>query len=305
LVCVRTLVADNQLKNSLQRYISQLCESKSALQKYNSDLESLVAAQMQELTRAKTTAEEANSAKSEFLANMSHELRTPLHGILSFARFGVQKYAAADREKLLLYFQRIESSGETLLNLLNALLDLSKLEARAVELDCNPTDIKLLSSSVLQEFAAISKEQGLNMQLVTNEDNVLVWGDKDKLAQVLRNLLGNAVKFTPHGGTIEVGIDGDCDAAILEVRDTGAGIPDEECESIFEKFAQSHSTHPDVGGTGLGLAICREIVQLHQGTIHAVPTHGTGAKIRCVFPRCFPPQGSESVIENGVLTSAH
>jgi signal transduction histidine kinase len=106
----------------------------------------------------------------------------------------------------------------------------------------------------------------------------------------LMNLLSNAVKFTPQGGSIQMTVDGADDTAVVMVRDTGPGIPDEECEKVFDKFVQSRASHTGVGGTGLGLTICREIVQLHQGRISAVPTHGRGALLQVALPRWIPLQ---------------
>jgi signal transduction histidine kinase len=154
-VTVRDLTNDVSLKGALHRYVQQLLTAKEGLQQYNNDLKLLVEERTAELMVAKERAEEAKAAQSEFLANMSHELRTPLHGILSFARFGIKKFDSAESEKLLLYYQRIESAGQTLLKLLNALLDLSKLESRAVELECYTLDLKTLLKDVVEEFSAI------------------------------------------------------------------------------------------------------------------------------------------------------
>jgi PAS domain S-box-containing protein len=282
---VRDLTTDIALKNSLQRYVGQLVTAKEALQRYNNDLEGLVQQQTEKLIVAKEKAEDANAAQSEFLANMSHELRTPLHGILSFARFGIKKYASTESEKLLLYFQRIESAGQTLLRLLNALLDLSKLEARAVELECEPLVAKALVADIAEEFTALAREKNLTMDVAGCESAARIWADPEKLGQVIRNLLGNAFKFTPAGGEICMAIDEPDDKVVFSIRDTGPGIPDEDCERVFDKFVQSHLTRTGAGGTGLGLPICQEIVRLHGGSIRAVPTHGRGALLQVCFPR--------------------
>jgi signal transduction histidine kinase len=112
------------------------------------------------------------------------------------------------------------------------------------------------------------------------------------LSQVVRNLINNAIKFSPPGGTIHLGADQSDDEVTLSVRDEGPGIPDDECEAVFGKFVQSKTTQSSPGGTGLGLAICREIVTLHQGAIRAVPTNGHGALIEVTLPRWKPEAAS-------------
>ena len=280
----RDLISDQQLKAALQRHLAQLLITKDALQKHNLRLEEQVQEQTAQLSKGKDAAERANSAKSDFLSNMSHELRTPLHGILSFARFGVRKIDSVDQARLLSYFQRIESSGQTLLRLLDNLLDLSKLEAGRVELSCEPVNPSALLETVTDEFAALAREKGLTLIVPTDETASRVWGDPDKLSQVMRNVFGNAIKFSPQGGTITATVTQGRELVVLSVRDQGSGIPDSECETVFDKFVQSKLTRTGAGGTGLGLAICREIVALHGGRIYAEPTHGQGALIRICLP---------------------
>jgi len=284
-VGVRDLTADTLLKTTLHRYIDQLLQAKEAVQRHNADLEDQVRMQTDHLRAAKEAAERANSAKSQFLANISHELRTPLHGILSFARFGIKKSDVGEHEKLLLYFQRIESAGKTLLRLLNDLLDLSKLEAGAMTLNCQPVELESLISDVADEISGLAREKDLTVQISTDDSAVLVWADVKLLSQVIRNLLGNAIKFTPQGGQIQVTIEAPADSAVIFIRDNGPGIPDGDCERVFEKFVQSDLTRTGAGGTGLGLSICREIVQLHRGRISAVATHGHGALLQVSLPR--------------------
>lgn len=283
-VAARDLTSDADLRNALQRHVDQLTQSKEALQRYNTDLETIVRDQTSQLCAAKEAAEHANAAKSDFLTNMSHELRTPLHGILSFARLGVKRFDSAEREKLSTYFQRIEAAGQTLLKLLNALLDLSKLEAGGVVLECQNVNLYRLLAEVVEEFSAIAREKQLTISTLNCPSHIQVWADPGKLAQVFRNLLGNAAKFVPCGGEISIDAEEVNEAAIISVRDTGPGIPDEECEHVFDKFVQSQRTRTGSGGTGLGLAICREIISLHQGNIRAVPTNGHGAFVQVELP---------------------
>jgi PAS domain S-box-containing protein len=284
IVVLRDLTAESEMKATLDRHVEQLLMTKEALQHHNAGLEKLVEEQTGELRTAKEEAERANAAKSEFLANMSHELRTPLHCILSFARFGVRGKGSLDPAKALGYFQRIEASGSTLLSLLNNLLDLSKLEAEAVTLSRERVELQLLVMEVAEECAALARDKGLGIRLPVSESSTSVDADRARLAQVLRNLLSNSVKFTPQNGTIHVDIDVNDDWAVVVIRDSGPGIPDDECETVFDKFVQSKRTNSGAGGTGLGLSICREIMLLHGGSVRAVPTHGQGALLELKIP---------------------
>ena len=238
--------------------------------------------------RARESAEQANEAKSRFLANMSHELRTPMHAVLSFARLGEEKTEATpELARFHGYFDRIVRSGERLMALLNDLLDLSKLESGRLEVKRVPVDLSTVLSDARAEFSALfsSHQQTL---AVTAGDAVRVLGNEALLGQVLRNLLSNAVKFSPEGACIDVSLrvshDGDEPMAELVVADRGVGIPEEELESVFDKFVQSSTTRTGAGGTGLGLAICREIITLHGGYIFARNREGGGAEFVMQLP---------------------
>ena len=161
IVVLRDLTSEQEMKSALDAHVAQLLMTKEALQHHNAGLEKLVEEQTGEFARPRTKRKRANAAKSEFLANMSHELRTPLHCILSFARFGVRGRGSLDQTKALGYFQRIESSGSTLLELLNALLDLSKLEAEAVTLNREKLDLQSLIAEIAEDYAALRVTRGL------------------------------------------------------------------------------------------------------------------------------------------------
>jgi signal transduction histidine kinase len=263
-------------------------ESKRELERLNEQLEATV----QEANRLAKEAVVANRAKSEFLANMSHELRTPLHSIISFASFGVKKHTSAEREKLLDYFSRIRQSGRTLLYLLDDLLDLAKLESRKTVFTFEPTDVRSLVESMKKEMEALLSERRLEMRCGATDFHEPVKLDSDKIKQVFRNLLNNAIKFSPQGGIIDVhiyGVDGfnGVDGFVrVSVLDDGPGIPPDELEVVFDKFVQSSKTKTGAGGTGLGLAICREIIAAHKGRIWAENRPEGGAVFSFEIPLC-------------------
>lgn len=231
-------------------------------------------AQEKELRTAMVAAEAASDAKTEFLANMSHEIRTPLHGILSFSKFGLKKSRTADPEKVQDYFNKINTSGERLLELVNDLLDLSKLEAGKMEFEYTEQDLTKLTRCVVDEYVSLVSDRGIEMAYDFPQQTLLAQADQRKLMQVVRNLLGNALKFSPSQGKIEVTLnpiemaDGSAGARIA-IRDHGPGVPPEELDLIFDKFVQSSKTKSGAGGTGLGLAICAEIMRGHAGRVWA------------------------------------
>jgi PAS domain S-box-containing protein len=252
----------------------------------------------QSLIHSKEKAEAANRAKSAFLANMSHELRTPMHAILSFASLGGKKVGKATNEKLTSYFDRIHQSGNRLLLLLNDLLDLSKLEAGRMQLDKKEEDLHKVAELVAGEHEALISEHNLTLKVETHVKNTLAYFDRERMHQVVRNLISNAIKFTPEGRQITISIEetalttgrrktdtGKNPAILLKVSDEGIGIPEGELETVFDKFEQSSKTKTGAGGTGLGLAICKEIILGHHGKIWAANNPDQGAIFTVIIPR--------------------
>ena len=231
--------------------------------------------------------EGANRAKSEFLANMSHEFRTPMHGILSFARLGLKNLDTANKDKLFKYFDRINTSGERLLTLLNDLLDLSKLESGQMVLRLETSNLQQTLKSCLVEQEIGISEKNLKIKTSFNGDCSGNF-DNTRIAQVITNLLSNAIKFSPNGETISIVIMadvlGDKPALCLSIEDEGAGIPEGELNNIFDKFMQSSRTQKYSGGTGLGLSISKEIIDLHHGNIWAEHSENGGSVFKFIIP---------------------
>ncbi|MBV8656654.1 MAG: PAS domain S-box protein [Burkholderiales bacterium] len=224
----------------------------------------------QALRDAKELAEAASRAKSEFLANMSHELRTPMHAVLSFAELGERKATSIEPIKLTHYFARIRNSGQRLLQILNDLLDLSKLEAGKMRYDMRPIELGHLVREVTEEFASLARSRAIVFDCRLPGVPQTVMGDMLRLGQVLRNLVANAIKFSPDGGIVRIDVGPGAPGMIgVAVSDEGVGVPDAELTAIFDKFVQSSKTKTGAGGTGLGLAISREIVEAHRGRISA------------------------------------
>jgi predicted ATPase/signal transduction histidine kinase len=232
-----------------------------------------------------TIANSANAAKSLFLANISHELRTPMHGILSFAKFGIQKNETATKEKLKSYFVEIYDSGSRLMSLLNDLLDLAKLEAGKATYSMTEMNLVEVVQSVSTEMAAFAEEKEIKIKLMSNAANFMGSYDADKLMQVIRNLLSNAIKFSEKESTIFIKLHRTEETNICEIINRGAEIPEAELTSIFDKFIQSSVTRTGAGGTGLGLAICKEIVLQHGGKIWAENTADQQTKFIFELPR--------------------
>jgi PAS domain S-box-containing protein len=232
-----------------------------------------------ELIDARLEAEAAAAAKSDFLANMTHELRTPLNAIIGFA--GLLKDSPRLGGQDARHARLISEASATLLDLVNSVLDFSRLEAGAVELDPAPFDPAIEAGAVVELLSGQAAAKGLTLELRTTGTGCLS-GDAKRLRQVLLNFLSNAIKFTANGGvslSLRQAPAGDGAARLrVDVADTGVGIPPAQVGQVFERFTQADvSVSRRYGGTGLGLAICKRIVELMGGQIGVSSVEGHGS----------------------------
>jgi signal transduction histidine kinase len=272
------------LSRSFNKMLHHLMDWQAALQDANEDLDRKVDEQAQ----LNLKLYEMNQVKSEFLANMSHELRTPLNSIIGFSEI----LEAGDlKDKQLRFASNIKKSGRLLLDLINDVLDLAKLEAGMMEV--RPTDFSInqLCHELSDMVRTLAEKKSIRLVFEGDEDFQPVFQDKIKIRQVLTNLLSNAIKFTPEGGKIRLAAAQTSDGMLkLKVSDTGVGIAESDQEIIFEKFRQgpsalgSDSLTREVSGTGLGLSIVKELCILLGGSISLESQVGKGSTFTALIP---------------------
>lgn len=245
-----------------------------------------------ELLKSKAEVEYANRAKTEFLAHMSHELRTPLNAILGFAevvRDGDPNRLTIDGVKR--YAEYIHDSGSHLLTLINDLLDISRIEVGAMNLDIDEVDVREMAETCLTIVSERAAKAGLELVADIHDNVGTIQADSTRLRQVLLNLLVNSVKFTPPGGEVALIVRPLADGgAEFVVRDTGVGIPPEDMQRVLEPFSQArHSQVNNRDGTGLGLPLAKTLTEMHGGTLKLESTVGKGTTARVILPARTAP----------------
>ncbi len=238
----------------------------------------------QSLRRSMKEANAANRAKSEFLAVMSHEIRTPMNGVLGFSQLLQQTPLTSDQRE---YVETINQSGNSLMELINDILDYSKIEAGAIELECREMPVEALISEVVMLFTPLAREKGIFLEsAVAATVPEMIMGDPPRVKRILVNLVGNALKFTERG-TVSIQVDRSADSKSLNFRvsDTGVGIPVDRLDRLFKPFSQvDASTTRKYGGTGLGLSICRGLVEKMGGEIRVDSAAGKGSVFSFYLP---------------------
>jgi signal transduction histidine kinase len=267
------------LSHAFNRMLRSLVSMQDRLRKVNTDLDRKV----DELAQANMALYESNRLKSDFLATMSHELRTPLNSILGFSEVLLSANQLSDKQQR--WVRNIQSSGERLLNLINDILDLAKIEAGKMQVRLAAFSLYDVCEGLVAMFRPLAEKKNIELRAQMEPGIPVLRQDVVKLQQILSNLLSNALKFTPEGGRVLLQVDAGPGCVMLTVADTGVGIAADEQELIFEKFRQGgNPLTREHAGTGLGLSIVRELSKLLGGEVSLQSELGRGSTFTVRLP---------------------
>ncbi|WLD15024.1 sensor histidine kinase [Planctellipticum variicoloris] len=297
---IRTGDEFEELSHAFNRMLRHLVTVQEELQQLNRGYE----VKVDELAQANLRLYELNNLKNEFLATMSHELRTPLNSILGFSDVLVNAQGLTDKQRR--YVSNIQTSGKNLLNLINDVLDLAKIEAGKMELHIVEFSIADLIERLVAQMSPLAEKKSIDLGWDVDPGVPLVMQDSGKIEQILSNLMSNAIKFTPEGGRVRVRAERrDKVGLALIVEDTGIGIPLEEQEKIFEKFrqgkgnpGQTDTLTREYEGTGLGLSIIRELSKLLGGDVRVESEFGRGSVFSVLIPARLDPEHPPKVVDD-------
>ncbi|MGE3803151.1 MAG: ATP-binding protein [Gemmataceae bacterium] len=267
------------LSHAFNRMLRSLVAMQDQWRKVNADLDRKV----DELARANMALYESNRLKSDFLATMSHELRTPLNSILGFSEVLLSNDNLNEKERR--WVQNIQSSGGTLLNLINDILDLAKIEAGKMEVRLEEFSLADICEGLCNMFKPLAEKKNIDLRSNIDASIPTLRQDVVKLQQILSNLLSNAIKFTPEGGRVILKAEAEPLDVIITVTDTGVGIAPEDQDLVFEKFRQAgNPLTREQGGTGLGLSVVRELSKLLGGEVTLKSELGRGSTFTVRLP---------------------
>jgi signal transduction histidine kinase len=255
----------------------------------------------------------ADRSKNQFLANMSHELRTPLNAIIGFSTILLGATQTLMPARLYKFLENIRTAGSHLLDLINDILDLAKIESGKLDVQAESFDVRETIVTVERVIKGMAAEQDITVVTRIEEAITTAYLDEGRFKQILLNLLSNAVKFSPRGAFVYLNVTRvaadisplGCDTIRIDVEDRGIGIPPNELQHIFDEFYQVTQTGSTRKGTGLGLSLAKNFVELHRGTIGVVSEPGRGATFTIHLPRQYSPQPLPQLSPRPHATTTH
>ena len=280
--------ADRELISTLASQMSQAIENSllyEQLWQSHRELEAKVKERTLELAKANEELKRMNKMKSDFVSNVSHELRTPLTSIKGYASIlsdGKLGAMSEDQRQRLL---RINEQTNTLTQLVNDLLDISRIESGKVVMDLKPVTVRTLLENPVDLLQPQIREKQITLEVVAGEPPIEIWVDREKMERALLNLIGNAVKFTPAGGRITVQVSIRKEEVQFDITDTGIGIDAKDIQHLFEEFFRSENAiRQNIKGTGLGLSLVKQVIEAHDGKIWVKSKMGEGSTFSLTLP---------------------